>query len=109
VSYLIGIALVVVFFLFLHLFSEVTKLQKIAFSATLLVVILGAIAYNQETTKQRDLMMQTIIKFNQNKTVVCDGIDINNTNFSLSIGTYTFIGLKDKPNYGQMISASTCH
>jgi len=53
--------------------------------------------------------MQTIIKFNQNKTIVCDGIDVNTTNFSLSIGTYTFIGLKNTPNYGQMISASTCH
>jgi len=109
VSYIIGFVVVGVFFLLLHLFSEVTKLQKIAFSSILLVIILGAIAYNNYTTKQRDLMMQTIIKFNQNKTIQCDGVDVNKTNYSLSIGTYTFIGLKNKPNYGQMISASTCH
>ena len=35
-------------------------------------------------------------------------IDINNTDYTISIGTYTFIGKKDTPNYGQMISASTC-
>ena len=108
-SYIIGFVLVVVVFLLLHLFSEVTKIQKIAFTSSLLVVILGAIAYNNETTQQRDKMMQTIIKFNQNKTIVCDGLDVNKSNYSLSIGTYTFIGLKNKPNYGQMISASTCH
>ena len=108
-SYIIGFVVVGVFFLLLHLFSEVTKLQKIAFSSILLVIILGAIAYNNYTTKQRDLMMQSIIKFNQNKTIQCDGVDVNKTNYSLSIGTYTFIGLKNKPNYGQMISASTCH
>lgn len=108
-SYIIGFVLVGGFFLLLHLFSEVTRVQKIVFSITLLAIVMGAIRYNQETTKQRDLMMQTIIKFNQNKTIVCDGLDVNKSNYSLSIGTYTFIGLKNKPNYGQMISASTCH
>jgi len=109
VSYIAGIAVVGIFFLLLHLFSELTQLQKVLLSLGLLTLIFGAVEYNNYEAQQRQKMMQTIIKFNQNKTIVCDGIDVNTTNFSLSIGTYTFIGLKNTPNYGQMISASTCH
>jgi hypothetical protein len=53
-------------------------------------------------------MMATVTAFKQNKTVKCDGIDVNNKLYDLSTGTYTFIGRKNTPNYGQMISASSC-
>jgi hypothetical protein len=53
-------------------------------------------------------MLGAVLKFKQSKTIDCKGIDVNNSNYTLSIGTYTFIGKKDTPNYDQMISASTC-
>jgi hypothetical protein len=48
------------------------------------------------------------MKFQQNGTIKCSGVDVNSSIFSLSIGTYTFIGKKETPFYGQMISVSSC-
>jgi len=92
----------------MHYFTELTKSQKATATAIILTIILSAIAYNAYTEAKQEKMMQVVIKFNQGKTVVCNGIDVNNTTYSLSVGTYTFIGLQNTPNYGQMISASTC-
>jgi len=108
VAYVLGLIVVTLLFLALHYFTEITKSQKIVVSITFLVVVFGAIAYNTYTTSQRENMMNIVVKFNQSKTVQCNGIDVNNSDFTLSIGTYTFIGRENKPNYGQMISASTC-
>lgn len=107
-AYIIGLIIVALFFLSLHYFTELKRTQKITISLITLGIILGAIAYNSYTSAQRETMMQVVTKFQQNKTVHCDSIDVNTTNFTLSIGTYTFIGKKDSPYYGQMVSASKC-
>lgn len=107
-AYILGLVVVGLFFLALHYFTELTKTQKITVSAIVLTIILAAIAFNTYSSAQRDKMMSVATKFNQNKTVKCNGIDVNNTNYSLSIGTYTFIGKKNTPNYAQMISVSEC-
>ncbi len=107
-AYIAGIVIVALLFLALHYFTEITKQQKIIVSTLFSVVLLSAIAYNSYSTMQREKMMNVVIKFNQNKSVTCSGVDVNKSDFTLSVGTYTFIGKKDKPNYGQMISVSTC-
>ena len=107
-AYIAGLVIVGFFFLSLHYFTELTKSQKITISAVVLAVILSAIAYNAYSTSQRDKMLNVVLKFKQSKTVHCNGTDVNNSEYTLSIGTYTFIGKKDTPNYGQMISASSC-
>jgi hypothetical protein len=107
-AYIIGLIVVALFFLSLHYFTELTRSQKITISLISLGVILAAIAYNNYTGAQREAMLEVVTKFQQDKTVHCDGTDVNSTNFTLSIGTYTFIGKKDSPYYGQMVSASTC-
>lgn len=107
-AYIIGLIVVALFFLSLHYFTELTRSQKITISLLTLSVIIAAIAYNSYSAKQREVIMQTVTKFEQNKTVHCEGIDVNSTNFTLSTGTYTFIGKKDSPYYGQMVSASKC-
>jgi len=107
-AYIAGLVIVGLLFLALHYFTEIEKTQKMVIGGVILVVVLGAVAYNKYSYKQRDQMMNAVLKFNQNKTIKCDGLDVNNTNYTLSIGTYTFIGKKDTPNYAQMISASTC-
>ncbi|MFT7004012.1 MAG: hypothetical protein ACJAWW_001364 [Sulfurimonas sp.] len=107
-AYIAGLVIVGFFFLALHYFTELTKPQKIIVTVSVLVVVLGAIAYNAYSNVKREKMLNVVMKFNQNKTVICNGININNSDYTISIGTYTFIGKKNTPNYGQMISASDC-
>jgi len=108
VAYIAGLVIVGLFFLALHYFTEVSTSQKSAISVVILTVVLGAIAFNAYSSSQRDKMTSVVLKFNQDKTVTCSGLDVNNLNYTLSIGTYTFIGKENTPNYGQMISASSC-
>ena len=107
-GYVYGLIVVGLFFLAMHYFTELDKKQKTIISATLLVVILGAIAYNSYSSKQQEQMLNVVLKYQQNKTVSCNGVDVNSTFYDLSTGTYTFIGKKDTPNYGEMISVSSC-
>jgi hypothetical protein len=107
-AYIFGIVVVGLFFLVLHYFTELDKKQKTIVTSFVLVVILGAIAFNTYSSSQREVMLNAVRAFNQNKTITCDGVDVNKTNFTLSVGTYTFIGKKDTPFYEQMISASKC-
>lgn len=107
-AYILGLVVVGLLFLTLHYFTELTKTQKVTVSAIVLAIVLAAIAFNTYSSSQTEKMMAVVTKYNQNKTVKCNGIDVNNTNYSLSIGTYTFIGKENTPNYAQMISASEC-
>ena len=107
-AYIIGIVIVALLFLALHYFTEVTKFQKIIIVTTLTSIILSAVAYNNYSAQQREKMTNIVIKFKQNKTLKCNGFDVNSSNYTLSIGTYTFIGKKNKPHYGQMISVAEC-
>lgn len=107
-AYIFGLISVWFFFLALHYFTELTKIQKIAITSVIFTVITGAIAFNTYSTAKSDKMMKVITKFKQNKTISCDGVDVNNSFFTLSIGTFTFIGKINTPNYTQMISASNC-
>ena len=107
-AYIVGLVIVGFFFLSLHYFTELTKSQKATVTAIVLAFVLSAIAFNAYSTSQRDRMLNVVLKFKQSKTVSCSGIDVNNSDYTLSVGTYTFIGKQNTPNYGQMISASSC-
>ncbi len=107
-AYIAGLVIVGLLFLSLHYFTELTKSQKLMISAIVLAIILSAIAFNAYSSSQRDIMLNAVLKFKQSKTVSCNGVDVNNSNYTLSVGTYTFIGKENTPNYGQMISASSC-
>ena len=107
-AYLAGLVIAGIFFLALHYFTELNKSQKLIISASVLSVILSAVAYNKYTSSQREEMMHAVLKFNQGKTIQCNDTDVNSTHYTLSIGTYTFIGKKGSPHYAEMVSASTC-
>lgn len=107
-AYIFGLVVVTLLFLSMHYFTELTKSQKLVATGVILAVVLSAIAYNSYSDKQREKMLDVVRKFQQNKTVKCNGEDVNNSNFSLSIGTYTFIGKENTPNFNKMISASQC-
>jgi len=108
VAYLFGLIIVGILFLAMHYFTELTKSQKSIILVVLLVTILGAIAYNTYSTQQRTKMLAAVTKFNQGKTIKCNGVDVNSSVYSLSIGTYTFIGKENTPHYTEMINAFTC-
>ena len=107
-AYIAGLVIVGLFFLTIKYFTELTKKQEIIVTIVVLSIIFGAIAFNSYSNYQRDSMLNAVLKFKQSKTITCNGIDVNNSNYTLSIGTYTFIGKEKTPNYGQMVSASTC-
>ncbi len=107
-AYIYGLIIVTLLFAALHYFTELDKFQKLLIGAVLLVIILGAVAYNQYNKMQREKMLNAIIKYKQGKTITCNGVDVNASIYSLSIGTYTFIGKKNTPHYAEMISASDC-
>lgn len=107
-AYIAGLVIVGLLFLAIKYFTELTRKQEIIAGSVILAIVFGAIAFNTYSSAQREQMLNVVIKFNQNKTIVCNGIDVNNTNYTLSVGTYTFIGKENTPNYAQMISASTC-
>jgi len=107
-AYIAGLIIVGIFFIVLHYFTELSKSQKLTVTAVTLAVILAAIGYNKLNSSKRENMINVVTKFKQNKTVTCDGIDVNNKNYDLSIGTFTFIGKENTANYGRMISASDC-
>jgi energy-coupling factor transporter transmembrane protein EcfT len=108
VAYIAGLVIVGFFFLALHYFTELTRHQKTMVTAVVLIIVLGAVTFNAYSNAQRDKMLNVVLKFNQNKTVQCNGVDVNNSNYTISIGTYTFIGKENTPNYAQMISAASC-
>ncbi len=107
-AYIIGLVIVGLFFLSLHYFTELDNKQKITISAVVLVFISGAIAFNAYSNATSQNMRAVVTKYKQGKTVNCNGIDVNSTNYGLSMGTYTFIGKENTPNYGQMISVEEC-
>jgi len=108
VAYIYGLVIVALLFAALHYFTELNKSQKIFIGIILLVIILGAVAYNKYNQAQREKMLKTIIKYEQGKTLTCNGVDVNSSIYSLSVGTYTFIGKENTPHYAEMISAATC-
>jgi hypothetical protein len=108
VAYILGLIVVGLFFLVLHYFTELTRQQKILVTIVVFAIVLSATLFNVYSNAQTEKMRGVEMRYNQHKTVKCNGIDVNDQNYTLSIGTYTFIGKVNTPNYGQMISASTC-
>ena len=107
-AYIAGLIVVGFFFLSLKYFTELTKKQEIIISIITLSIVLSAIAFNAYSSAQRETLNSVVAKYKQGKNVMCNGVEVNATLYSLSIGTYTFIGKENTPNYTQMISASTC-
>jgi len=83
-------------------------MHKISITTILFIVIYSAIAYNTYQKEQSQKLLKVVTQYKQGKTIRCNGRDVNATNYSLSIGTYTFIGKENTPHYAEMISATDC-
>jgi predicted negative regulator of RcsB-dependent stress response len=108
VAYLYGLLIVALLSLAIHYFTELKIKQKLMIAALLLIAIFGAVSYNNYQDTQREKMLEVIVKYKQGKTINCNGREVNASTYSLSIGTYTFIGKKNTPHYAEMIDAYQC-
>lgn len=107
-GYLVATAIIALLFLFFHYFTELSNTQKTSITAVLLSFVFFAYFYNLYKAKEQEKMLDIVVKYKQGKTIRCGKYDVNSTFFSLSTGTYTFIGKEKTPYYAIMISAYEC-
>jgi len=108
VAYIVSFVLLVALFYILHYFTELTKMHKISITTILFIIIYSAIAYNTYQQEQSQKLLDIVTRYKQGKTITCNSRDVNAATYSLSIGTYTFIGKENTPHYAEMISATDC-
>ncbi len=106
--YLFGILLLVLLFVVLHFFTEISLSQKLVVSSVLLFIILGAYLFNQSSESRRLHLENVLLDFTHGKTIQCNNIDVNNSEFSYSSGTQTFLGKKESEMFGRIISLDQC-
>ena len=107
-AYIFGIALLILLFVVLHFFTEITIKQKIITVSIVGLLVLSAYLYNVNNEKRRQHLETVLLEFTHSKTISCDNIDVNNSEFSYSSGTQTFIGLKGSKMFGRLISLDSC-
>jgi len=108
VTYIIGLLIVILFFLAMRYFTSFDIYQQMSIAVVILSIMAVAIMYNEYTKQESQKVREAVLQFNQGKTIQCDGKEINSTNYTLSVGTYTFIGKQGTPNFEEMIGASSC-
>jgi Na+/melibiose symporter-like transporter len=107
-TYIFGLIIIGLFFLALHYFTDLNHAQKWWVTTTVLAVLSIAVMFNQYNENNSEKILDIQMRFNQGKTIKCENVDVNSTNFTLSTGTYTFIGKEGTANYAKMISLSDC-
>jgi len=108
VAYIYALIILTLFLAFLHYFTELNNQQKATIFGVLGTLILFAYLYNTYKAKEQEKMYEIVVRYKQGKTIHCGNYDINSSTFTLSTGTYTFIGKKDTPYYAVMVSAYDC-
>ena len=107
-TYIFGIIVVGLFFLALHYLTELTLSQKWWVITIVLSILSIAIMFNDYNENQSNKTLDIAMRFNQGKTITCQDLNISASEYTLSTGTYTFIGKEGTPNYSKMISLSDC-
>ena len=107
-AYIFGIALLGLLFIVLHFFTEISLKQKLTSVGFVSIFILGAYLFNLNSENRRLHLEDVLLEFTHGKSIVCNGIDVSNTEFSYSSGTQTFLGLKESKMFGRLISLDSC-
>ncbi|PHR57858.1 MAG: hypothetical protein COA44_05140 [Arcobacter sp.] len=107
-AYLFGIAVLILLFIVLHFFTEIALKQKLTTILIFSAFILGAYLFNLNSENRRLHLNEISFDFEHGKTIKCDGLDVNNSEFSYSSGTQTFLGLKESKMYGRILSLDSC-
>ncbi|MDF1880351.1 hypothetical protein JHD50_03360 [Sulfurimonas sp. MAG313] len=106
--YLFGIALLILLFIVLHFFTEISLKQKLGTVSVLAALVLGAYLFNLNSKNRRLHLEDVLLKFTHGNTILCNDLEVNNSYYSYSSGTQTFIGLKETKSFGRLISLDTC-
>ncbi len=107
-AYLAGIVLLILLFVVLHHFTELTLKQKAGVSVLLSLLILSAYLFNQNSEERRIHLEKVLLDFTHGKTIVCEASEVNNSEYSYSSGTQTFLGKKESESFGRIISLDQC-
>lgn len=107
-GYIYTLVVLFVFLLVLHYFTTMSNEYKITFGVMMLGLIIGAYFYNQSQKEYQEHIYEVVTAYKQGKTLQCDSVEVNQKLFSLSVGTYTFIGKEQTPHYGVMVDAQKC-
>ncbi len=107
-GYILGLLAVILFFAAMHYVTELNTTQKLGATLFFVLIIVGAFYYNHYQNMQREHITAIALKFEQNKKILCEGVEVNASNFSESVGTYTFIGKEGTPHAGRMFSFEQC-
>lgn len=113
-TYLLSILIPIIILAILHFKTDMQMEKKLTFAAVLFSVILGATYYNSIQNRLRETIIKNELIYDQNRTLECYSqdlqkkIDVNQTFFSYSTGTQTFIGKEKTPFYNLMVNIEEC-
>ncbi len=107
-AYILGLVIVGLFFGVMHFFTELNAKQKIIATLLVLSFVMGALFYNSLQSQKAEQVRDVMLRYNQGKNIKCTDLDVTKINFSLSVGTQTFIGRQESTHAGKMVSASEC-
>lgn len=107
-SYLYVLALIGVLYGVMHFFTEMTHRQKLTVTAVLIAFVAAAALYNSSVDRQQAYVRQMILNFNQHFTLQCRGVEVSDKEFTLSVGTQSFIGNEGTEHAGEIYPAAEC-
>lgn len=107
-AYIFGLVIVTLFFGVMHFFTELNVKQKITATVLLLAFVMGALLYNNLQSTNAEHVRDVMLRYNQQKALQCGDLAVTKSEFSLSVGTQTFIGRQESTQAGKMVAASEC-
>jgi len=107
-AYIIGLVIVGLFFGVMHFYTELDVKQKLTSTVVVAAVIMGAIFFNMMQSAKAEHVRDVMLRYNQGQNLRCGDLDVTKINFSLSVGTQTFIGRRESTHSGKMVAASEC-
>jgi len=107
-SYLYILAVIILLYGGMHFFTEMTHRQKLQVTIILLLIVVAAAAYNAVSDKEQSHVREMILRFNQHETLECGGVQVNDINFTLSVGTQSFIAREGTKHAGRIFDAAGC-
>lgn len=107
-AYLFGLLVVALFFGVMHFFTELNVKQKLVATLLFLAFVMGALFYNTLQNNNAAHVRDVMLRYNQEQTLQCSGLEVSKADFSLSVGTQTFIGRPESRHAGKMVTASEC-
>jgi len=107
-SYVYIVAVVALLYAVMHFITELSHRQKLAIAGLLLLIVGGAVAWNRSVDAQQEHVRDVILKFHQHQTLECNGVEVNDRTFTLSVGTQSFIANEGTPQAGRIFDAAGC-